>query len=103
MFSATLLFSIMRSPIEPSPLPKSVDIAIVGAGPQALTLVTHLLQKKKTMRNRDPQLRWAGCNLFILGGAAALQLGPVARNLFGARLASERIVPALIKQDSRHY
>ncbi|NEO88053.1 MAG: lysine N(6)-hydroxylase/L-ornithine N(5)-oxygenase family protein [Spirulina sp. SIO3F2] len=45
----------------------------------------------------DAQLRWAGCNLFIMGGAAALQLGPVARNLFGARLASERIVPALIK------
>lgn len=26
--------------------PKKIDIAIVGAGPQALTLVTHLLQKK---------------------------------------------------------
>nr|WP_232225089.1 FAD/NAD(P)-binding protein [Dactylococcopsis salina] len=30
----------------------SIDIAIIGAGPQALTLVTHLLQKKKSMRNR---------------------------------------------------
>lgn len=46
----------------------------------------------------DEHLRWAGCNLFIMGGAAALQLGPVARNLFGGRLASERIVPALIKE-----
>lgn len=45
----------------------------------------------------DDRLRWAGCNLFVMGGAAALQLGPVARNLFGARLASERIVPALTK------
>lgn len=45
----------------------------------------------------DEHLRWAGCNLFIMGGAAALRLGPVARNLFGGRLASERIVPALIK------
>lgn len=45
----------------------------------------------------DPHLRWAGCNLFIMGGAAALQLGPVARNLFGAKLASKQIVPALIK------
>ena len=45
----------------------------------------------------DPHLRWAGCNLFIMGGAAALQLGPVARNLFGAKLASRQIVPALIK------
>ncbi|MGB0562105.1 MAG: SidA/IucD/PvdA family monooxygenase [Spirulinaceae cyanobacterium] len=49
----------------------------------------------------DEQLRWAGCNLFIMGAAAALQLGPVARNLFGARLASERIVPALIKDFTR--
>lgn len=45
----------------------------------------------------DPHLRWAGCDLFIMGGAAALQVGPVARNLFGAKLASEGIVPALIK------
>ncbi|MEM8640721.1 MAG: FAD/NAD(P)-binding protein [Cyanobacteria bacterium P01_G01_bin.54] len=49
----------------------------------------------------DAQLRWADCNLFIMGAAAALQLGPVARNLFGGRLASERIVPALIKDFSR--
>lgn len=49
----------------------------------------------------DARLRWAGRNLFIMGEAAALQLGPVARNLFGARLASNRIVPALIKDFSR--
>ena len=45
----------------------------------------------------DHHLRWPGCNLFVMGGAAALQLGPVARNLFGGRLASDRIVPALVK------
>jgi hypothetical protein len=45
----------------------------------------------------DHHLRWAGCDLFIMGGAAALQLGPVARNLFGGKLASQRIVPALTK------
>ncbi|MEM6452602.1 MAG: FAD/NAD(P)-binding protein [Cyanobacteria bacterium P01_D01_bin.105] len=45
----------------------------------------------------DEHLRWPGCNLFVMGGAAALQVGPVARNLFGGKLASERIVPALIK------
>ncbi|MEB3360337.1 MAG: hypothetical protein VKK04_26675 [Synechococcales bacterium] len=64
---------------------------------------THPLPLVNGLPILDPQLRWAGCNLFIMGGAAALQLGPVARNLFGARLASERIVPALIKQASRHY
>ncbi|MGD1949188.1 MAG: FAD/NAD(P)-binding protein [Leptolyngbyaceae cyanobacterium] len=45
----------------------------------------------------DKHLRWPGCNLFIMGGATALQVGPVARNLFGAKLACDRIVPALIK------
>ena len=46
----------------------------------------------------NTHLRWAGCDLFVMGGAAALQLGPVARNLFGAKKASERIVPALLKK-----
>ncbi|NJR52184.1 MAG: lysine N(6)-hydroxylase/L-ornithine N(5)-oxygenase family protein [Leptolyngbyaceae cyanobacterium CSU_1_3] len=43
-------------------LPDSIDLAIVGAGPHALTLVTHLLQKKKSMRGRflvfDPSGIW---------------------------------------------
>jgi lysine/ornithine N-monooxygenase len=33
-------------------LPEFIDLAIVGAGPHALTLVTHLLQKKKSLRGR---------------------------------------------------
>jgi len=45
----------------------------------------------------DSHLRWIGCEVFITGGLAALQVGPVARNLSGARMASERIVPALHK------
>jgi len=45
----------------------------------------------------DDRLRWPGCNLFVMGGAAALQVGPVARNLYGGKLASQRIVPALIE------
>lgn len=50
----------------------------------------------------DEHLSWPGCpNLFIMGGAAALQLGPIARNLFGAKLASERIVPALLNKAHR--
>lgn len=48
----------------------------------------------------DKHLRWPGCNLFIMGGATALHVGPVARNLFGAKLACDRIVPALIKLSS---
>ncbi len=45
----------------------------------------------------DEHLRWPGCELFIMGGLAALQVGPVARNLSGARMACDRIQPALTK------
>jgi cation diffusion facilitator CzcD-associated flavoprotein CzcO len=45
----------------------------------------------------DTYLRWPGCELFIMGGLAALQLGPTARNLSGARMACEKIVPAIVK------
>lgn len=45
----------------------------------------------------DVHLRWKDCELFIMGGLAALQVGPAARNLSGARMVSERIVPALRK------
>lgn len=44
------------------PLPSFIDLAIVGAGPQALTLVTHILQKRQKFRNRfmvlDPSGTW---------------------------------------------
>lgn len=45
----------------------------------------------------DPHLRWPGCELFVMGGLAALQVGPVSRNLRGAQIASDRIVEALTK------
>ncbi|MBD2498134.1 NAD(P)-binding domain-containing protein [Nostoc sp. FACHB-280] len=45
----------------------------------------------------DTSLRWPGCELFIMGGLAALQIGPTARNLSGARMACEKIVPAIVK------
>ena len=45
----------------------------------------------------DKYLRWPGCELFLMGPWAALQVGPVARNLYGAKLAGDRIVPALTK------
>lgn len=45
----------------------------------------------------DECLRWRGCELFMMGGLAALRVGPTARNLSGARASSERIVPALAK------
>ena len=46
----------------------------------------------------DEHLRWPGCELFLMGAGAALRLGPVARNLAGARMASDRIVPAMTKR-----
>jgi FAD-NAD(P)-binding len=45
----------------------------------------------------DTHLRWRGCELFVMGGLAALQVGPVARNLRGAKIASDRIAEALLK------
>jgi uncharacterized NAD(P)/FAD-binding protein YdhS len=41
---------------------RQTDIAIIGAGPQALTLVTHILQKKAKVRSHlqvfDPSGAW---------------------------------------------
>jgi glycine/D-amino acid oxidase-like deaminating enzyme len=45
----------------------------------------------------DVHLRWRGCELYCMGGLASLQVGPVARNLSGARMASNRIAAALTK------
>jgi hypothetical protein len=45
----------------------------------------------------DDCLRLGKKEFFLMGGLAALQIGPVARNLSGARMAARRIVPALIK------
>ncbi|MBE9166087.1 SidA/IucD/PvdA family monooxygenase [Pleurocapsales cyanobacterium LEGE 06147] len=45
----------------------------------------------------DEYLRLPGSEFFVMGGLAALQVGPVARNLAGGRKASELIVPALTK------
>lgn len=40
----------------------------------------------------DDDLRWPGTDVHLMGGYAALALGPAARNLWGARRAAERIV-----------
>lgn len=45
----------------------------------------------------DSHLRWEGCEFFMMGAYAGLQVGPVARNIAGARIASDLIVPALTK------
>lgn len=45
----------------------------------------------------DCHLRIPGLPLFLMGGLAALQIGPVARNLSGARMASQKIVDGLIQ------
>lgn len=60
-------------------------------------LETHPIEIVKGLPVLDKHLRWAGCELFITGGLAALQVGPVARNLSGARMACDRIVPAIVK------
>ncbi|MGK7939006.1 MAG: FAD/NAD(P)-binding protein [Crocosphaera sp.] len=45
----------------------------------------------------DKYLRLPKSNFFIMGGLAALRIGPVARNIGGARMACKSIVPAIVK------
>jgi len=51
----------------------------------------------------DEHLRWSGRELFIMGGLAALRVGPTSRNISGARMASDLIVPALTKSTIRSF
>jgi hypothetical protein len=60
-------------------------------------LAAHPLELVNGLPVINEHLRWQGCELFIMGGLAALRVGPAARNLSGARAASDRIVPALTK------
>jgi len=45
----------------------------------------------------DQNLRLPKSNFFIMGGLAALQIGPVARNIAGGIKAVKSIVPAIVK------
>ncbi|MGK7896780.1 MAG: FAD/NAD(P)-binding protein [Xenococcus sp. (in: cyanobacteria)] len=45
----------------------------------------------------DEHLRLPKSNFFIMGGLAALRVGPVARNIGGGKMACQRIVPAIVK------
>jgi cation diffusion facilitator CzcD-associated flavoprotein CzcO len=58
------------------------------------TYPTEIVGGLPTLENH---LRWPGSQVFIMGGLAAMRVGPTARNLSGARMASQRIVPALTK------
>jgi len=43
----------------------------------------------------EPECRWSGLPLYLMGSSAALRVGPTARNFPGARQAASRIVQAL--------
>lgn len=60
-------------------------------------LATYPLEIVKGLPVLDECSRWRDCELFMMGGLAALRVGPMARNLVGARAVSDRIVPALTK------
>jgi len=45
----------------------------------------------------DEHLRLPKSNFFIMGGLAALRIGPVARNIGGGKMAAKLIVPAIVK------
>jgi cation diffusion facilitator CzcD-associated flavoprotein CzcO len=63
----------------------------------SMVQVTHPTEVVRGLPVLDRHLRWPGLELFVMGGLAGLQVGPTARNLSGARMASDRITPALIK------
>lgn len=43
----------------------------------------------------EPDLSWGGSSIYVSGGLAALELGPAARGLAGARMAAERYTQAI--------
>ena len=45
----------------------------------------------------DRHLRLPKSNFFIMGGLAALRIGPVARNIGGGKMAADLIIPAIVK------
>ncbi len=51
----------------------------------------------------DSACRWPGTEIHLMGGSAALQLGPAARNLVGARMAAERIAHCVRPLDRYQY
>ncbi|MGH3913300.1 MAG: FAD-dependent oxidoreductase, partial [Pseudonocardiaceae bacterium] len=51
----------------------------------------------------DEACRWPGTQIHLMGALAALQLGPAARNLSGARMATERIAPCIAPLDRYQY
>jgi hypothetical protein len=51
----------------------------------------------------DAGCRWPGTTVHLMGALAGLQLGPVARNLAGARMAAERVAATLGRRATLQY
>lgn len=51
----------------------------------------------------DEACRWPGTEIHLMGALAALQLGPAARNLVGARMATERIARCVAPLERYQY
>ncbi len=73
---------------------RGIWISLLRSDRGKTPMVLWLCSRKSVL---DEYLRWPGCELMLMGGYAALQLGPVARNLAGARMAGDRLVRALTK------
>lgn len=62
-FNDRVLTILISQDVMPSGLiSDSIDIAVIGSGPHTLTLVTHVLEKRKHLRDRvrvfDPSGAW---------------------------------------------
>jgi cation diffusion facilitator CzcD-associated flavoprotein CzcO len=68
--------------------------------PRTSPLVGRCLRQARTPTTRGlghltPDLRLPGTAIHMMGAMSALQTGPLARSLVGARIAAERIAPAI--------
>lgn len=70
---------------------------------QLLPDETRLIDKKYVNLNEDTLEIEGLKNFFVVGSLASLVLGPAAKNIDGARLASEKILPVLEKQFHPNY
>jgi hypothetical protein len=76
----------------------SLEWRVIGGGIHGVHIAARLLGDANVSPERlrivDPNLRWHP-RVFVSGPLAELELGPVSRNIAGARRAGDRIVNAI--------
>lgn len=104
--------SILLAGADPGgrPIQRLYDLVVLATGfsrePPAAALIRQMAQALGLARAPDGfpvpdrSLAW-GPGIYVSGGLAELELGPPARNIIGAHLASRRIIPAIANELGR--